>query len=84
MSTEIGLRIKALRRLKHVTQQELARKVNISVTMLSNIETGQKIPHPQLLQNIASSLSVPDEELLFLSPHDAGTGPNLNHSRAMQ
>ena len=30
--------------LKHVTQQELARKVNISVTMLSNIETDRKFP----------------------------------------
>ncbi|NLY38182.1 MAG: helix-turn-helix transcriptional regulator [Firmicutes bacterium] len=84
MSTEIGLRIKALRRLKQVTQQELARRVNISVTMLSNIETGQKMPHPQLLQNIASSLSVPAEELLILWQRHAGAGLKLHHSRTVQ
>ncbi|MEW5784414.1 MAG: helix-turn-helix transcriptional regulator [Bacillota bacterium] len=67
MTIELGRRIKALRRLKLVTQQELASKVNISVTMLSNIETGQKNPPPQLLENIAAFLKVPGEELFILS-----------------
>ena len=84
MSTEIGLRSKALRRLKQVTQQVLARRVNISVTMLSNIETGQKMPHLQLLQIIASSLFVPAVELLILWQRHAGAGLKLHHSRTVQ
>ncbi len=67
MSAELGLRIKALRRLKLVTQQELALNMDISVTMLSNIERGQKKPSPQLLESIASFLNVSREELFVLS-----------------
>lgn len=66
MSVELGQRIRALRRLKLVTQQELARKINISVTMLSNIERGQKTPSPHLLEDIATKLNVSGEELFML------------------
>lgn len=67
MSAALGRRIKALRRLKLVTQQELAQQVNISVTMLSNIERGAKKPSPQLLEKIAQHLKISGEELFFLS-----------------
>ncbi|MFY9384661.1 MAG: helix-turn-helix transcriptional regulator, partial [Dethiobacteria bacterium] len=50
MSQRLGLRIKALRRLKRVTQQELAGMIEISVTSLSHIERGRKVPSPQLLE----------------------------------
>lgn len=76
MSSELGLRIKALRRLKQVTQQELAQKVNISVTTLSNIETGQKNPPPQLLEDIATFLNVPGEELFILASAEEMSEPN--------
>ena len=67
MSVALGRRIKALRRLKLVTQQELAEQVNISVTMLSNIERGAKNPPPQLLENIAHQLKISGDELFILS-----------------
>jgi transcriptional regulator with XRE-family HTH domain len=71
LSAELGKRIKALRRLKLVTQQQLADRVNISVTMLSNIERGQKVPPPQLLENIAANLDISGDEL-FILPGEAG------------
>jgi transcriptional regulator with XRE-family HTH domain len=52
--------------LKLVTQQQLADRVNISVTMLSNIERGQKVPPPQLLENIAANLEISGDELFIL------------------
>lgn len=67
MSVELGRRIRALRRLKRLTQQELASRIQISVSMLSNIERGQRKPETQLLINIASTLGVPDSELLNLT-----------------
>ncbi|HOJ84026.1 MAG TPA: helix-turn-helix transcriptional regulator [Bacillota bacterium] len=66
MSQRLGLRIKALRRLKRVTQQELAGMIEISVTSLSHIERGRKVPSPQLLEKIARQLDVPGEELFII------------------
>lgn len=70
MSQKLGLRIKALRRLKRVTQQELADMIEISVTSLSHIERGRKVPSPQLLEKIARQLDVPGEELFMIKEHD--------------
>ncbi|MFY9412936.1 MAG: helix-turn-helix transcriptional regulator, partial [Dethiobacteria bacterium] len=66
MPVKLGQRIRALRRLKRVTQQELATRLDLSVTMLSNIERGLKEPSPQLLERIARELDVPREELFII------------------
>jgi transcriptional regulator with XRE-family HTH domain len=81
MSAALGRRIKALRRLKLVTQQELAQQVNISVTMLSNIERGAKSPPPQLLEDIAYQLKISGDELFILSSEtdNLKTGPSVKH-----
>lgn len=80
MSVKIGLRIKALRRLKLVTQQELARNMDISVTMLSNIERGVKSPSPELLEKIAAYLNVSGEELFIPSDEN---GFEERHGRSV-
>ncbi|NLI70282.1 MAG: helix-turn-helix transcriptional regulator [Firmicutes bacterium] len=66
MSNKVGKRIKGLRRLKGFTQQELAEKIDISVTMLSHIERGLRKPEPRILELIVAVLEVPSEELFFL------------------
>ncbi len=73
MSQRLGLRIKALRRLKRVTQQELADMIEISVTLLSHIERGRRIPSPQQLEKIARQLDVPGEELFIIRECDDPT-----------
>lgn len=70
MSVELGRRIKGLRRLKGFTQQELAEQVNISVSLLSNIERGLRKPKPLLLEQVAHTLNVPAEELFLLPVAD--------------
>ena len=67
MSREIGRRIRALRRLKRYTQQELSKQLGISVSMLSNIERGVQTARPALLEEIADVLEVPPEELFLVS-----------------
>ena len=66
MSEQLGRRIRALRRLKRFTQQELAAKMNISVSILSNIERGRYTPKPQFLEKLADNLGVSGEELFIL------------------
>jgi len=67
MSKGLGARIKGLRKLKSMNQKELSSKLNISVSMLSNIERGVKKPGRELLEKMAWILEVPGEELFFFS-----------------
>ncbi|HHT46053.1 MAG TPA: helix-turn-helix transcriptional regulator [Firmicutes bacterium] len=63
----LGIRIRALRRLKRMTQQELAEKLNLSASQLSNIERGVKEPKPELLEKMAARLNIPREEFFLVS-----------------
>lgn len=66
MSKPLGRRLRALRRLKRLTQQELASGSGISVSTLSAIERGCRYPKPELLRKMARKLDVPLEELFVL------------------
>ncbi|RJX27335.1 MAG: XRE family transcriptional regulator [Dethiobacter sp.] len=66
----LGSRIRALRRLKRMTQQQLAEQLNLSASQLSNIERGVKEPEPELLEKMAATLDIPREEF-FLVPESA-------------
>ncbi len=63
----LGCRIRALRRLKRMTQQELAEKLNLSASQLSNIERGVKEAKPELLEKMAAGLNIPREEFFVVS-----------------
>lgn len=66
MLIALGRRIRALRRLKRMTQQELATKLGFSATLLSYMERGLRKPSPQLLERIAEELNVGKEELFII------------------
>ena len=60
----IGKRVKAARINAHFTQEELSEKINMSLSHISNIETGNtKLSLPAILE-IANALSVSVDELL--------------------
>lgn len=67
MIANLGSRIKALRRLKRMTQQQLAVHLKLSPSQLSNIERGVKEPRPELLEKVAAILNIPREELFLVS-----------------
>jgi len=69
----LGKRIKALRRLKRMTQQKLAEQLDLSPSLLSNIERGVKKPKAELLEKMAATLNIPKEEFFILPL-------NRNHS----
>jgi len=63
----VGKRIKALRRQKKLTLNELSRKVGISISFLSDIENGRSNPSLERLKDIAEAL---DTSVSFLMGED--------------
>ena len=70
----LGNRIRRLRtgRPKQQKQKELAEQADISVSFLSMIERGNRVPHIATLQALARVLDVPVREL-FLSGDEKPT-----------
>lgn len=55
---EIGLKLKSLRKAKHMTQQEVAERFGLSRTTISNYEIGRRKPTIQELQQFAEFYGV--------------------------
>lgn len=62
-----GRRIRAFRKLKGFTQEELASKLGISVSVLGEIERGNRAPSEQLIEQISVVLKVKKEDLLSIN-----------------
>ncbi len=58
-----GRRIRAYRKLKRLTQKELADALHVSVSVLGAIERGDKAPTEQFLAEVAEVLQIDLEEL---------------------
>ena len=63
-----GKNVKFLRYRKGYSQADLAEKIDISITFLSNIERGIKYPQPDMLSKIANALGVDVNELFVVEP----------------
>ncbi len=63
----IGYAIKTARKELNLSQEELAKKANITQTTLSQIESGKKRPHAQTLTNIANAIKTPEGLLHLLA-----------------
>ena len=58
MSVEIGSKLKHLRKSRKLTQQEVADKVDIKRSTISNYEIGRRTPHLKDLQKMAKAFGV--------------------------
>lgn len=58
-----GRRIRAFRKLKGYTQEGLARDIGVSVSILGEIERGNRLPTEDILTEISEILNVSVEEL---------------------
>jgi transcriptional regulator with XRE-family HTH domain len=56
-------RIRAFRKLKGFTQNELAEKIGVSVAVLGSIERGTRRPDAKLLRSIADALGINKDEI---------------------
>ena len=69
---KIGQRIRKLRKAKGLSQEVLAEKVNISITHMSHIETGNtKLSLPVFLE-LARALEVSADDLLEETEYETG------------
>jgi transcriptional regulator with XRE-family HTH domain len=71
LSRRLGGRIGALRRRSGATQEQLAERAEISVSFLSMIEGGRRLPHLSTVERIAAALGVPPFELLRFEAADS-------------
>ena len=67
----LGERLKALRRQKHLTQKQLAELVGTQNSMISFYEIGDRIPSPEILISLATTLHVSTDYLLGLERHES-------------
>ncbi|GLB61584.1 helix-turn-helix domain-containing protein [Cytobacillus sp. NCCP-133] len=65
-----GRRIRAFRKLKGFTQEGFAKELGVSVSILGEIERGNRMPAPALIEKIALALKVTQEELAPRQEHD--------------
>ncbi|NLP53051.1 helix-turn-helix transcriptional regulator [Bacillus sp. RO1] len=58
-----GRRIRAYRKLKGYTQESFAKNLHISVSVLGEVERGNRVPSQDLVQSIAEELNITVKEL---------------------
>lgn len=60
----VAQRIRAFRKLKGLTQIELAQRIGVSIGILGAVERGVRAPDEQLLDRIAEELDIEVSELI--------------------
>lgn len=58
-----GRRIRAFRKLKGFTQESFAKELGVSVSVLGEIERGNRMPTDELIEQIAILLHISKSEL---------------------
>ena len=61
---QIGSKVKSLRKLNNLTQEQLAESINVSWRTISNLETGRVIPKLDLIYGLAKHFDITIDELL--------------------
>lgn len=69
IKTLFGSNLQAYRKLRNLSQEELAEKLSISAKHLSTLETGKVFVSAELLEKISATLNV-SISALFYSPED--------------
>ncbi|MBT2217964.1 helix-turn-helix domain-containing protein [Virgibacillus dakarensis] len=69
-NNRIGNKLKALRKAKNLTTEELAKKVNISQSYISRFENGRAIPDVDMLERILTSLGTDLSSFFSSDLHD--------------
>ncbi|MEX2415862.1 MAG: helix-turn-helix transcriptional regulator [Paenibacillaceae bacterium] len=61
---QLALRIRAFRKLKGYTQDEMSELLGVSIAILGSIERGTRRPDKHILQKIGEVLNIDQDELL--------------------
>ena len=79
---DLGLRLRAARERKNIGLRELARRLGVSASLISQIETGKSEPSINTLFAIVSELELSVNEIVFEPTHDghpSGSGEPGRH-----
>lgn len=71
-----GMRIKELRMVRKLSQEQLAKRIDISAKYMSRIEVGQHFPSFDILTKLASGLNVEVKDF-FEFAHEAKNAKEL-------
>lgn len=82
----LGTRLGRLRKQKGFTQVELAQKMGIIQSLVSDYERDRLRPHPEMIARFAVALDITSDEILGLAraPKPAGTTKNRRLLRRLQ
>jgi transcriptional regulator with XRE-family HTH domain len=61
---QLGRRIQKVRKVKGLTQDQVAEKIGTSTPWIGHIETGRAVPNLKMLQKIARALQVKVKDLI--------------------
>ena len=64
INTELGKKIRELRKKKELTQEELAYKSELDYSYINQIENGKRNPSVEAVEKIAKALGVKVQDLL--------------------
>jgi transcriptional regulator with XRE-family HTH domain len=79
---DLGHRLREAREQKKIGLRELARRLGVSPSLISQIETGKSEPSINTLFAIVSELELPVNEIVFDSKRDAGQPSGAAPARA--
>lgn len=68
-SKQLGKRIQELRKIRNLTQSQLAELIDVEVVTVSRIENGSRFPQKENLENIAKALNVEIKDLFDFEHH---------------
>jgi len=81
---ELGLKITSARKLRRLTQKELADKLSVHASMVTRWERGQIYPRDRTLESIAAALNLGVEELLSLKASQAVSSALVADDKELQ
>jgi transcriptional regulator with XRE-family HTH domain len=86
MTYELGARLRAIRMARGLGLREVARRLELSASSISQIETGKIRPSVRTLYALASEFGVTVDEILFDEPptQDSGAAPAVEPGLAVQ
>ncbi|WP_081734274.1 helix-turn-helix domain-containing protein [Halalkalibacter akibai] len=59
-----GKRIRAYRKLKGYTQQEFAKEIGVSVSVLGEVERGNRLPSEPVVERMATVLNISKQDFI--------------------
>ncbi|MEC5166668.1 transcriptional regulator with XRE-family HTH domain [Flavobacterium sp. PL11] len=77
------LRLKELMALKGISREELANKVRVSVTTISNINSEKNLPTIHLLLQIAEALNVDIREMFVSTKRNIVTQSEVDKAKVL-